>query len=145
MRTLEEWLSLYDQNHRDSFNIKVHKVFIPIVLFCVLGILWSIRIPIPGEGEIRLILIALISLFYFYKKLGDKPFIVMAVALSVIVAFVAFLDSYIPVYQLSILGIIIARVFQYFGHRIEGNKISFKENFKLHFIAPLWLLRRFLN
>src|ERR1700722_5572502 len=53
MRTADQWLDEYGSSHRNATNEALHWVCVPVILWCVLGLLWitpfpsSVRAAIP--------------------------------------------------------------------------------------------------
>jgi len=46
MRTAEQWLDEYGSSHRNPTNEALHWICVPVILWCVLGLLWIA--PFPG-------------------------------------------------------------------------------------------------
>src|SRR5271154_229703 len=45
MRTANQWLSEYGDSHRNPVNKTLHWVCVPVILWCVLGLLWITPFP----------------------------------------------------------------------------------------------------
>jgi hypothetical protein len=46
MRTAAQWLDDYGDSHRNATNKALHWICVPVIAWCVLGLLWSL--PFPG-------------------------------------------------------------------------------------------------
>ena len=46
MRKVEDWLAEYGTSHEHPANKALHWVCVPLIVFAVLGLLWSV--PVPG-------------------------------------------------------------------------------------------------
>src|ERR1700722_17968760 len=51
MRTADQWLDDYGDSHRNHTNKALHWICVPVIAWCVLGLLWSLPFP----GGIRLL------------------------------------------------------------------------------------------
>ena len=47
MRTADQWLDEYGSSHRNQTNEVLHWICVPVILWCVLGLLWIT--PFPGS------------------------------------------------------------------------------------------------
>src|SRR5271157_5442103 len=45
MRSAAEWLDEYGTSHRHPTNKLLHWVCVPIIVWCVIGLLWSLPVP----------------------------------------------------------------------------------------------------
>jgi uncharacterized membrane protein YGL010W len=50
------------------------------------------------------------------------------------------LVSPIPLWQLSLIIFVVAWIFQFYGHKIEGKKPSFLKDLQFLLIGPAWLM-----
>jgi len=139
---LQQWFDAYGVSHKNDTNIIIHKFCVPAILWSVIVLLSSIPVPsffllIPYLNWATIIAgFALV----FYLTLGVKPFLVMLVQLGI--AF--FTLQFLPPEQMSTIGFsvfLIAWIFQFVGHKIEGKKPSFIEDIKFLLIGPLWIIK----
>lgn len=145
MKTLEQWLQEYDSHHQEPSNILIHNIFVPLITISVFGILWGIRIPIYDDISVSLLIPFLLGGLFFYRKLGEKPFVIMTIVSALIILSFIVLENFMSITSTSVLIFIIGWVFQYYGHRIEGNKPSFFKDLQFLFIGPLWVMMKFLK
>jgi uncharacterized membrane protein YGL010W len=69
MRSIEQWLEEYNESHQNRINKVLHWLCVPLIVFSLLGLLWSLALP----GEISglpftlnwAILIITIGLIYY--------------------------------------------------------------------------------
>ena len=144
MRTIDQWLSEYGESHQNRINKILHWLCVPLIVFSLLGLLWSIKSPVifssvPFVFNWAVLVVFLVMLYYLFISLklafGMLPVIVMLIAL------LSWIDK-LPV-SLSLLSLIIfvlAWVGQFIGHRIEGRRPSFFKDLQFLLIGPLWLL-----
>ena len=45
MKSLQNWLSEYGESHQNPTNIFIHKIFFPLIMFSLIGLLWCIPMP----------------------------------------------------------------------------------------------------
>jgi len=144
-KSADQWFAEYGESHQDGTNETIHWICVPIIFFCVLGLLWSI--PVPA---------AISTLAPWFKWV--QPAIVAALVfyfrLSVPLAFglLGFISTcYVllecqeilgwgPVWRSSLILFVLAWIGQFIGHKIEGKKPSFFKDVVFLLIGPAWLM-----
>ncbi len=139
--TLQEWLNAYGVSHKNKTNILIHKFCVPAILWSVIVLLSVIPTPLFFKGFNFAHLVAIIALV-FYFSLGLKPFLLMCVQLSIAFFSLQFIDES---WQLGLGVFVIAWIFQFIGHKIEGAKPSFIDDLKFLLIGPLWIIKGLLS
>ncbi|MBK2126054.1 DUF962 domain-containing protein [Fangia hongkongensis] len=134
MRDLQSWLDEYAQSHQNQTNKKIHYICVPVIMFSLLGILWSISAWLLG-------LIVVISMI-FYIKLSLKLSIYMLVITLIMIGILALLPYMLTI---CIVLFIISWIFQFIGHQIEGKKPSFLKDLQFLLVGPLWILSRAID
>ncbi len=130
-RTIDILLAKYSESHLNHTNELIHFVCVPVIVFTLLGLVWSIH-PFAAVA------VALASLAYYFML--SKPF---ALGMLVMAAFMLALLSLMPdaaVLPLSIAIFVVAWIGQFIGHKIEGKKPSFLEDLRFLLIGPLFVL-----
>lgn len=146
MRTIDEWLSLYGRDHQNPTNKLIHWICVPVILFTVFGLLMSIPFPHILNGWINMGTIVFTFALAFYLRLSFPVFLGM-----IIIGVLMFLgnrflainvlsDIGLNLWQFSLIVFVIAWIFQFIGHKIEGQKPSFFEDLQFLLIGPVWLL-----
>ncbi|WP_419832418.1 DUF962 domain-containing protein [Endozoicomonas atrinae] len=130
MKTIEQWFSEYGESHQNKTNKLIHWICVPSILFSIVGIVWAFS-PVAAWA-----LMAITMLFYF--KLSFKLSLAMIVVFAVSAALSQALGAY--VLQASIAIFIVAWIFQFIGHKVEGKKPSLFEDLQFLLIGPLWCL-----
>lgn len=144
MRTLDEWLSLYDRDHQHPTNKLIHWFCVPVILFCVLGMLWCIPWRIND-----ILWLNMATLFYglvllFYLRLSFPLFIGFLLIGGFMLLFNSVLYDSLggSTYFFVLLALfVIAWIFQFIGHKIEGQKPSFLEDMQFLLIGPAWIMQ----
>jgi uncharacterized membrane protein YGL010W len=145
MRTAAQWLDDYGDSHRNHANKALHWICVPVIAWCVLGLLWSM--PFPGTlrtahpGANWASIAVLMALLYYAAlslrlALGALPF------LLVCLWSLDRLDRWraVPLWSICVVLFVAAWIGQFVGHAIEGKRPSFFKDLQFLMIGPLWLL-----
>ncbi len=150
-RNLDAYFATYAESHENKTNKLIHWICVPLIVFSLLGLVWSIPFPqIRGLGEMQryinwatfLIIFAVI----YYLRLSIPLALTMLVIIAVFSAAIVTLEKlhrvaeWPPLWQVSLYIFMIAWAGQFIGHKIEGKKPSFLEDVKFLLIGPIWLL-----
>jgi len=149
MRTAAQWLDEYGDSHRNHTNKALHWICVPVIAWCVLGLLWSLPFP----GAIRAALpavqpfanwagVAVLAVLIYYCLLS------VSLALGAMLLLLAFLWSIdqveraasMPLWSICLVLFTVAWIGQFIGHAIEGKRPSFFKDVQFLMIGPLWLL-----
>ncbi|MBD2766714.1 DUF962 domain-containing protein [Hymenobacter sp. BT664] len=145
MAPLAALLVEYGESHQNPTNKLVHWVCVPLIMFSLLGLLWSVPVP----GAIQSIspwlnwgtLIMALTLVYYVRLSGRLAlgmvlvWLAMALALRIVVGATA-----LPLWAICLIIFALAWVGQFWGHQVEGKKPSFLKDLQFLLIGPLWLL-----
>ncbi|CAF0900556.1 unnamed protein product [Rotaria sordida] len=144
---LYAWLDEYSSSHQNPANIMIHKICVPVIVFTLLGFLWSIPLPKfirQNFGNlfshfIPMLVIGPVLTFYF--RLSTKMAITMLIIVLCAFALLARMEQkQIRIFRVSLIIFILAWIGQFIGHHIEGKKPSFLEDLQFLAIGPLWTL-----
>ena len=145
MAALSALLAEYGESHQNPTNKLVHWVCVPLIMFSLLGLLWSVPVP----AAIRNIspwlnwgtLVMALALLYYVRLSGRLAlgmvlvWVTMAAGLRVVAGTAA-----LPLWTICLLIFALAWVVQFWGHKMEGKKPSFLKDLQFLLIGPLWLL-----
>lgn len=144
MLTIEQWLDEYDKSHKNRINKILHWICVPLIVLSLLGILWSIPIPLGIDNLLfspnwALVFIVFVLIYYFLLsvKLGIGMLLVSA---AMIIILEALSGLPIPLWLISLVVFILAWTGQFIGHKFEGKSPSFFKDLQFLLIGPLWLL-----
>lgn len=146
MKTIDEWLTLYGRDHQNPTNKLIHWICVPVILFTVFGLLMSIPFPLIADGWINVATIVFVFALAFYFRLSFPIFAGMVLIGALFLwANRLLASSVLPhiglnLWQFSVIVFVIAWIFQFIGHKIEGQKPSFFEDLQFLLIGPIWLL-----
>ena len=144
LRSVDDWLDEYGESHQDPTNKRIHWICVPVIVFSVVGILWSLPVP---EAFMRIspamnwaVLFAMAAVVYYFILSAS-----LAIGMVLILAAMLALAHWISVSSwslpwLSAAVFVLAWIGQFIGHRIEGKKPSFFKDLLFLMIGPVWLL-----
>lgn len=138
MRTIDTLLAQYGESHRNHVNEWVHIVCVPLIVFSLLGLLWSAH---PSVA----LLASILALYYYYKL--SRPFAagMLAMLASMLAMLASMLGLLLLMPALTILPVslalfVLAWIGQFIGHQIEGKKPSFLDDVRFLLVGPLFVL-----
>ncbi len=143
---LHEWLDAYGVSHKNQTNIIIHKICVPAIFWSVIALLFCIPVPsfmsnIPYFNWATLVAVLALG---FYFTLGLKPFLVMFTQVFLALGSIYYF-KFDNLLMLAVGVFIIAWIFQFVGHKIEGKKPSFIDDLKFLLIGPLWIMKGIFN
>lgn len=148
MRKIDDLLLEYGQSHQNETNKTIHWICVPAIFFSIVGLIYSIPsgslealMPFLGDFANWATLALVIVLFYYVSlspPLALGMFFFSALCLAV--ANLIDLVSPVPLWAVSIAIFIVAWIFQFYGHKIEGKKPSFFKDVQFLMIGPAWLM-----
>jgi uncharacterized membrane protein YGL010W len=131
MRTIDTLLEQYSDSHRNPTNELIHFVCVPVIVFTLLGILWSIHPAVAVAASAA-------ALVYYFRL--SRPFAFGMLLMSALMLAVLALMPPMTVLPLSIAIFVVAWIGQFIGHKIEGKKPSFLDDLRFLLIGPLFVL-----
>jgi uncharacterized membrane protein YGL010W len=144
LRSVQDWLDEYGESHQNPTNKLIHWICVPVIVFSVVGMLWSLPVP-SAFVEISpamnwAVLFAMAAVVYYFILSAS-----LAIGMVPILAAMLALAHWISVSTLSLLAVsvtvfVVAWIGQFVGHRIEGKKPSFFKDLLFLMIGPVWLL-----
>jgi uncharacterized membrane protein YGL010W len=148
MRSAAEWLDDYGVSHVNPTNKLLHWICVPVIVWCVIGFLWSIPVPsalhalhappvLTNWGSLAV----LAALIYY-------AFLSVPLALGALPILLAMLwsierldqSAWVPLWGVCAALFVLAWIGQFIGHGIEGRRPSFFKDLQFLLIGPLWLL-----
>ncbi|MFT5139840.1 MAG: YGL010W-like membrane protein [Lysobacterales bacterium] len=145
MRNINSLLDEYSESHRNLTNKTIHWIAVPLILWAIIALLWSI--PFPFETGIEsfplnwaTILLALAQVYWF--RLSLSLGLGMLLLNTMLIQFIVLLPqlSSWPLWQIALLVFVGAWLLQFIGHAIEGKRPSFFKDLQFLLIGPAWLM-----
>ncbi len=143
-RSMQDWFDAYGVSHQNATNKLIHWICVPVIYFCVVGLLWSVPMPdappFSKPHMLATIAVALVGLFYL--RLSLTIMIGMLAWSFACLALCHYIEIHAPwpLWAICITLFALAWIGQFYGHRIEGKKPSFLDDLQFLMIGPAWLM-----
>lgn len=142
MRTFEQWMDEYGVDHTHPSNKLIHKICVPLIMFSIIGILWSL----PRWNSLNWAFVLIISALLFYVSLKKIVMLLLMIVQTLLMCWIsAVLYAQGILLEVSITVFVLAWIGQFIGHKIEGRKPSFLQDLSFLLIGPLWVNRFLLQ
>lgn len=145
MRTADQWLNEYGDSHRNPTNKSLHWVCVPVILWCVLGLLWitpfpgAVRAAYPAINWASVVVLAGVIYYAFLSlplALGVLPLLLLMLwSIDAVER-----SGLAPLWLICVVLFVAAWIGQFIGHAVEGKRPSFFKDVQFLMIGPLWLL-----
>ncbi len=138
MKSADEWLEEYGESHQHPINKMIHWICIPLIMMSLIGMLWAIQITPWFNAGMLLCAVALV----WYLLLSPRLAMGMAVVTVGMLGglFVLSRIPLVPLWASCAVVFVIAWIFQFYGHKLEGKKPSFFKDLQFLLVGPMWLL-----
>lgn len=148
MRKIDLLLAEYGESHRNHTNKLIHWFCVPAIFFSVVGLVFSVPSglllePLSFLGDFsNWATIVLLLILIYYISLSVPLSLGMLFFSALCLALANFLNIAFPgkLWAISLGIFVIAWIFQFFGHKIEGKKPSFLKDVQFLLIGPAWLM-----
>ena len=144
-RSIQQWFDEYAESHRNTVNVTIHWIAVPLIYFSIVGLLMYIPAPeMPYMDRYPWALLALAAVWFFYARRSMSLSIGMALfsILCVQVGHWLHLHGSWPLWAISLGIFAVAWVAQFIGHGVEGKKPSFIKDLQFLLIGPAWLMAK---
>ncbi len=149
MKSIHDWFNEYGESHQNEKNKTVHFICVPLIFFSLLGLLSAIPsfslyklLPEALSGFAHFGTFLVLFGLLFYARLSVAITIGMFVFSVICLTLISVINSMnmAPVWMISLIIFIAAWVAQFYGHKIEGKKPSFRQDLKFLLIGPAWIM-----
>ena len=147
-REVDRWLGNYSEDHRNPTNILIHWICVPLILWTVIALLWTVPVP-ESVGRAGLWAgVAMFAAMMFYLRLSR------ALAFGMLATFVVLGLITEALYRvlgpatllwLAIGVFVVAWVAQFVGHHIEGRRPAFFTDLAYLLIGPAWIVAKIMR
>ena len=149
-RLVDAYFDQYAESHQNPTNKLIHWICVPLIVFSLFGLLWSIPFPYlkfmgsyNGYFNWASFVIAF-AIYYYYKlspTLSYVMFLILMIFCYIVVQLAGWQQNGGPaLWLVCVVIFVISWVGQFIGHKIEGKKPSFLTDLKFLLIGPIWLL-----
>jgi uncharacterized membrane protein YGL010W len=145
LKSAAQWLDEYGESHRHPLNKALHWICVPVIVWCVVGFLWSVPTPHVVRGTYPLAnwaSLTMLAVVVYYAALDLRLALGAALLFLGMLWSVAALAhaSSVPLWAVCAALFLIAWIGQFLGHAIEGKRPSFFKDLQFLLIGPFWLL-----
>ncbi len=135
-RRLDRLLAHYAESHRHPANEIIHFVAIPAIMLSLIGLIYWIH-PWAAYGFL------LGSLAYYVML--RSPVLLAGMVIAAVLSLLAVRAMSEHVLPICLAIFVIAWIFQFVGHKVEGRKPSFFEDLQYLLVGPLFVLTHALG
>jgi uncharacterized membrane protein YGL010W len=142
MRKVDQWLLAYGESHRNETNKRLHWICVPVIVWCVIALLWCVPTGEAWPGMLNWGTLAVLAALAYYAALSPRLATGAVLLLGAMIASIAALArlGISSQWRIAAVLFVLAWVGQFIGHRIEGKRPSFFQDLQFLLIGPLWLL-----
>lgn len=131
-RRVNQLLTHYGQSHRHPTNELIHFVAIPLIMLSLVGLMFSLQ-PWIAYAFVAASMV-------YYLRLSLVFFLSMLALSALALALVHAMGE--QVFPISLVIFVVAWIFQFIGHQLEGKKPSFLEDIQYLWVGPLFVLSK---
>ncbi len=134
LKSVDRWLEEYGESHQNPTNKLIHWLCVPAITFSVIGLFWALS-PL-------LTIVFMGGALFFYVRLSPRLALAMTVLVVVMLGLVLELNRQGTnvLFWTTLVLFVVAWIFQFIGHHIEGKKPSFFKDIQYLLIGPLWVI-----
>ncbi|MBB3179632.1 DUF962 domain-containing protein [Variovorax sp. Sphag1AA] len=132
-RKVDRLLAHYEESHRHPVNEVIHMVAIPAIMLSIVGLLFALH---PWVAY----MFVAASLVYYAKLHVPAFLITMLVGTALLLAAVHAMGNLVLPVSAAIF--VVAWIFQFVGHKLEGKRPSFFEDIQYLWVGPLFVLSK---
>lgn len=148
MRKIDALLNEYGTSHQNSTNKLIHWICVPLIVFSIVGLLFSIPTgPLPEilpflSNFANWATVVLVLVLVYYVSISVPLALGMLFFASICLSVANFLDLAFPgmLWMISLGVFVLAWIGQFIGHEVEGKKPSFLKDLQFLMIGPAWLM-----
>jgi uncharacterized membrane protein YGL010W len=133
-RKVDQLLAHYGESHRNPKNELIHFVAIPLIMLTLVGLMYTVH-PWIAYAFVGASMV-------YYARLSGVFLLTMLVGAIAMLAAVRSLDGMGLLAPVSAAVFVVAWIFQFIGHKIEGKKPSFFEDIQYLWVGPLFVLSK---
>ena len=143
MKSIETWLAEYGESHQNPLNKTIHWICVPLISFSIVGFFYSVELPLKiTEGfnlNLAVIMLVLVTMYYFTLSKSLSVGMLLYSILCVAGCY-GIQQTGLPVWAVCAGIFVLAWIFQFYGHEVEGKKPSFLKDLQYLMIGPAWLM-----
>ncbi|MDE2418835.1 MAG: DUF962 domain-containing protein [Burkholderiales bacterium] len=133
-RRVDQLLAHYGESHQHPTNERIHFVAIPMIMLSLIGLIYSLH-PWAAYAFVAASMV-------YYVRLSAVFLVAMGLVTWLMLTIVHRLDAAGMLLAFSIAAFVVAWIFQFIGHKVEGKKPSFFEDIQYLWVGPLFVLSK---
>jgi uncharacterized membrane protein YGL010W len=133
-RKVDALLAHYGESHRHPTNETIHFIAIPLIMLSLVGMLYAAH-PLVAYAFVAASMV-------YYARLSVVFLITMVVGSAAMLSIIYAMEAAGVLLIASIAIFVVAWIFQFIGHKIEGKKPSFFEDIQYLWVGPLFVLSK---
>jgi uncharacterized membrane protein YGL010W len=133
-RRVDQLLAHYGESHTHPTNELIHYVAIPLIMLSLVGMMFALH---PAVAYLFMG-----ASMVYYVPLSMVFLAAMAVVAAAMLGVIHLMDAAGVLLGASVAIFVVAWVFQFIGHKIEGKKPSFFEDIQYLWVGPLFVLSK---
>ena len=143
-RRIDRRFARYEEHHRNPINRAIHWLAVPAIYWSVLALLMEVPFPdalrfVPGLDWGLVAGLAMVVAYLLHSRpLAIGMAIMTGVFLAIAWGYASLGGT--PLWQMAIVVFLVAWVFQFIGHKIEGQRPAFFDDLRFLAIGPGWVL-----
>jgi uncharacterized membrane protein YGL010W len=145
MRKIDLLLNEYGESHENRLNKLIHWICVPVIVWTVVALIWSIPFPwkigsgiIPVNWAVIALVLAQVYYFSLSRRLG-MGLLLYNLAMLWLTAVIEQASPW-PLWQVALAVFVLAWIGQFIGHVFEGKRPSFFKDVQFLLIGPAWLM-----
>ena len=135
VRRVDQLLAHYGASHRHPTNELIHFIAVPLIMLSLVGLMYEAH-PLLAYAFIAASMV-------YYARLSVVFLITMLAGSALMLALVYLMGAQRLILCASIF--VVAWIFQFIGHKLEGKKPSFFEDIQYLWVGPLFVLSKLFN
>jgi uncharacterized membrane protein YGL010W len=145
MRKIDLLLNEYGESHENRLNKLIHWICVPVIVWTVVALIWSIPFPwkigsgiVPVNWAVVALVLAQVYYFSLSRRLG-MGLLLYNLAMLWLTAVIEQASPW-PLWQVALAVFVLAWIGQFIGHIFEGKRPSFFKDVQFLLIGPAWLM-----
>jgi uncharacterized membrane protein YGL010W len=144
MKTIDQWLTEYASSHENPTNKLIHRICVPLIFFTIGAFFYCVPLyTFSGGFHLTLAHVVLLFIAIYYFTLSIPLALGMILYSSLCVALCGVIQEYSHgnLGWIALAIFVVAWIFQFWGHSIEGKKPSFFKDIQFLMIGPAWVMK----
>lgn len=144
MKNIHDWLDEYGESHQNSTNKLIHWICVPLIVWSLIGLLWSIpNVDFLRNNGLNWALVAItlsVGYYFFLSPALGVSMLIFLYGSSYLISYIEQSSELYPLWGISLVVFAVAWIGQFYGHKVEGKKPSFLKDVQFLLIGPMWLM-----